>query len=430
MQQHIDIVGMPYVPGMACGTLQRGLVGDISQKIVLIQQADVEHFQSLPAGFIVIDGAPFSHTLIRLMGFGVPTVIVAEHLVAVLIEGMEVMLDGTSGHITTDLADFVPSVVSPSSVENEPLVTADGIPVRLRASIRSQTGARRARRESAESIGLVRSEFILPGDGSVPDSRFYQQAFAEIFEAAGPLAVTIRLLDVAADKIPPWMATLDNVSSVLGVQGVRLYGFEPMRSVCLAQLAAINNLSDSYEIRVLIPYLVRYEELCYWVDFIRKHTSKPIPLGAMVETPAGALDMANWFDTVDFVAIGCNDLMQCLFAADRDRPELRDYLDPYAPLLWRFMQQIATAADSQLDKIQLCGLLAQLPGVLAILLGMGYRTFSVEAAFIPYLRQTISMTNTADAQVLAKQVCAASESRQVLELLGLHDGSYSPFLAP
>jgi phosphoenolpyruvate-protein kinase (PTS system EI component) len=175
---------------------------------------------------------------------------------------------------------------------------------------------------------------------------------------------------------------------------------------------------------------VRYEELRYWVKFIRQRLSKPLPLGAMAETPASALDLANWFELVDFVAIGCNDLMQCLFAADRDRGELRDYLDPYAPVLWRFMQQIATAAETRLDRIQLCGVLAQLPGVLPILLGLGYRAFSVEAKLLPYLKQTINTTNTADAGNLAQQICVAKESHQVLELLGLHDENYCPYLAP
>ncbi|NNF96701.1 MAG: phosphoenolpyruvate-protein phosphotransferase [Halobacteria archaeon] len=430
MHQSIDIIGMPYVPGMARGTVQCGLVGDNTKKIVLIQQADIEHLQSLPAGFIVVEGAPLSHTLIRLMGAGVPTVIITEHQAALLNEGVDVTLNGASGHITNDLTDFVPAEETPSVVLNEPFVTADGIPVQLRASVRSQTAARKARAEGAESIGLVRSEFILPADGSVPDTQFYQQAFGEICEAAAPLGVTIRLLDVAADKIPPWMPELDNVGGALGLQGVRLYGIEPMRSVYQAQLEAIRTLSERFDIRVLIPYLVRHEELQYWTDYIREKLSKPLSIGAMAETPAGALDMVDWFDVVDFVAIGCNDLMQCLFAADRDKPELRDYLDPYAPLLWRFMQQIAISNDKHLDQIQLCGVLAQLPGIISILLGLGYRTFSVEANLIPYLRCTIATTNTSDASQLAQQVCAAKESRQVLELLGLHDGTYQPFLVP
>ena len=80
-----------------------------------------------------------------------------------------------------------------------------------------------------------------------------------------------------------------------------------MKSVYQAQLKAIDILSERFDIRLLIPYLVRHEELRYWADNIRKKLSKPLSIGAMAETPVSALDLANWFDVVDFVAIGCND---------------------------------------------------------------------------------------------------------------------------
>ena len=429
-QHHIDIIGMPYVPGVTQGAIQHDGEANIANRIVVLRQQDIESISEPPLGFVVVEGAPFSHTMIRFMSMGIPTVIISEQQAEMLKEGVEVMLDGASGRIATDMTDVILPIQASAGSFDKSLVTADGMPVFLRASVRNQEAAQRSRLEGAESIGLVRSEYLTPDSGGVPDSAFYIRAFGQICEAAAPLPVTIRLLDVAADKIPAWMPALDSVGGALGLQGVRLYGIEPMKGVCQAQLTAINSLSDRYDIRVLIPYLVRHEELHYWLKFIRQQLSKPLPLGAMAETPASALDLANWFDLVDFVAIGCNDLMQCLFAADRDRGELRDYLDPYAPLLWRFMQQIAIAAEARLDGIQLCGVLAQLPGVLPILLGLGYRAFSVEAKLLPYMRKTITTTNVADAQRLAQQICAASKSREVLELLGLNAKDYQPFLVP
>lgn len=431
MKQHtIKIIGIPYVPGVVQGVLLKKYKPDVTNRILILKQQDIEKIAKAPLGFIVIEGAPFSHTMIRFMSMGTPTVIISQQQAEELGEGMEVMLNGATGQISTNLTEVTVSENKFISTPQQPLTTLDGVPVYLRASVRNQEAAKRCRSEGAESVGLVRSEFLNPDDGSVPDSKFYMHAFGQICEAAAPLPVTIRLLDVAADKIPAWMPDLDSVGGALGLQGVRLYGIEPMKRVYLAQLNAIRSLSDHYDMSVLIPYLVRYEELQYWANFIRQQLSKPVAIGAMAETPASALDLANWFNLVDFVAIGCNDLMQCLFAADRDRAELRDYLDPYAPLLWRFMQQIAKAAEAHLEKIQLCGVLAQLPGVLPILLGLGYRAFSVEATLIPYLRQTINTTTIADARRLAQQVCAASESRQVLELLGLHNESYQPFQLP
>ena len=202
------------------------------------------------------------------------------------------------------------------------------------------------------------------------------------------------------------------------------------RRVLHAQLAALDSLDRHCDIRLLIPYLVRLEELQYWSEYLRRRLSRPLSLGAMVETPPGALNLVNWFDSADFVALGCNDLMQCLFAADRDRAELRHYLDPYAPLLFRFFRHVADAAAAQLERVQLCGLLSQLPGVLPVLLGLGYRAFSVDVSLIPYLARSVETTSIEAATTLAQQVCAARTSREVTDLLGVSAQRGQPFLCP
>lgn len=425
--------GMPYVPGIARGILQIGLEHPIGGRILVLTQRDIDELaKPQAAGFIVVDGAPFSHNMIGLMGMGLPTVILSAQQAAHLQAGTEVLLDGNRGRITTDLATDGDEIITSASrtATDTQLTTSDGVAVQLNASVRNPTLAQLALDAGAAAIGLVRSEFVTPMGKGVPDVAFYQQAFGALCAAADPLAVTIRLLDVAADKIPGWMPRRDSVGGALGLQGVRLYGLEPVRSVYRAQLAAISALSARYDLRLLLPYLVRHEELRYWAGDVRPQLANPLPLGAMVETPAGALDLTNWFDTADFVAIGCNDLMQCLFAADRDKAELRAYLDPYAPLLFRFFRQIADTAQTHLAQLQLCGVLSQLPGVLPVLIGLGYRVFSVEAALIPHLRRTVQATDCRNAQSLADRICAAAHSRQVLEMLGLEPYTQLPFLAP
>lgn len=416
----IHIKGMPYVPGVAHGVLQHKLDSVTPQSILVISHYDIPSITTLPAGFVVIDGAPLSHTMIGLLGHGIPTVIINEQALVNLKDGMALSIDGVSGIITNDpAAVFSPvSTTSPATL-GEAINTADGQPVYLRASVKNIEAVKKAMAVGVESIGLVRSEFFMPGDGSVPDAQYYQNVFAELCETAKPLTVTIRLLDVAPDKMLKGILPDDVVGGALGLQGVRLYATEPVRSMLEAQLEAINKLTEHYDIRLLIPYLVNRQELDYWSKYINKALTKPVPVGAMVETPAGALDFQNWLDIADFVGIGCNDLMQCLFAADRDRPELRQYLDPYAPLLYRFLKPIAPTTTQQSTKVQICGVLSQLPGVLPVLLGLGYRAFSVDAALVPYLAQTVRSTRITEAEQLAEQVCHARESQQVIELLSL-----------
>jgi phosphoenolpyruvate-protein kinase (PTS system EI component) len=417
---HTSIYGMPYFPGSARGVLCRGVDGITTNSIALLSSSEIQSITALPAGFIIVEGAPFSHTAITLFGYGVPSVIISEQQALELTEGTSLFLDGSTGQITSNIeikggqAHELPQLRARQTV-----LTASGESVKLCASVRSVEAAQYAAKIGAESIGLVRSEFLLPDDDRVPDQEFYRSTFHELCEGAGPLSVTIRLLDIAADKMPGWMPASDMPAGALGMQGVRLYGIEPVRSVIEAQLSAINAIANQFNIRLLIPYLVRYEELKFWRDWVCERLSQTLEIGAMAETPSSVLDIHNWFDHADFIAIGCNDLMQCLFAADRDKSELRRYLDPYAPILFRIFKQVADSAGGNLGRVQLCGVLPQLQGVLPVLLGLGYRVFSVDAQFIPYLEKTVNSIKLADAERLATDVCDATESQEVLEILRL-----------
>ena len=416
----VHIIGMPYVPGTARGKLQRGMQGNPAGKIVMLEQPLTDTFESLPAGFVMVDGAPFSHSLIPLLGSGVPCILVTRSQAKGLQAGMELLIDGTTGLLTTKLSEYISS--------QEPLVaggvstTRDGEVVSLRVSARSQRAVQRAVESGAEAIGLLRSEFLFPEDERLPDAAFYRSAFRKLCETAAGLPLTIRLFDVAAGKRPSWLPLAPVDAGVLGRQGVRLYADEPVHGIYLAQSKAIAALAPEFEVRVLLPYVSDLAELQYWYDDIRRQFAYPLSIGGMAETPAAALQLREWLEVVEFVAIGCNDLMQCLFGADRDQPELHRYLDPYAPTLYRFLRQVADAVQGHLDEVQLCGVLPQLPGILPLLLGLGYRTFSVEATMLPYLRQTIASTHAAEARMLAEGVCLARSSAAVRKLLGEHAG--------
>jgi len=419
--------GMPYVPGVVRGVLRRGSAAAAPGSIAIHSPLDRPPPLSA-AGFIVVEGAPFSHSMIRLRAAGVPIVIVDAAQAAQLADGMEVVLDGARGLVTDELEGAAAYVPPEVPQPGKSVTTADGVVVQLRASVADAVGARAAVQAGAGAIGLVRSEFLLPAGGGVPDAAFYQSAFTELCEAAAPLPVTLRLLDVAPDKTPPWLTVIEAAGGALGLQGARLFALEPVRGVVDAQLAALDALGARFPLQVLIPYLVRHAELRHWAEYVRERLSQPLAIGAMVETPAGMLEMQSWFDTADFVAIGCNDVMQCLFGADRDRPELRAYLDPYAPPLFRSLKDAAGGAADHLERVQLCGLLPQLQGVLPILIGLGYRAFSVDAPLVPHLAQTVRALSLAEACALGDAVCRAGDSQDVVAALGLEIQLPAPYV--
>jgi phosphoenolpyruvate-protein kinase (PTS system EI component) len=428
-KKHIIQFGMPYFPGVVRGILHKGLAKATADSIVLLSVSEIKIFTLRPAGFLIVDGAPFSHTMITLLGYGVPVVVINHQQASELEEGSILLLDGYSGRISSGNQSQDSFIPEPSPhPAGQPVLTRDGVPVNLCASVRSVESTQLAVEKGAQSIGLVRTEFLVPEDGSMPSSAYYQGVCEAICKTAAPLTVTFRLLDLAEDKMPAWMPKSNRMSGTLGLQGVRLYNDEPVRSVVAAQLSAINSLSAHNNIRVLIPYLVRLEELRYWRTWIEEKLSRPVEIGAMAETPASVLDIRNWFNDAEFVAIGCNDLMQCLFAAGRDRPELRDYLDPYAPILHRLLKDTAQSVGENINKVQLCGVLSQLPGILPLLIGLGYRTFSVDPHSIPFLAQAVRYTTLKDSESLAADICVAKESREVLDILGLSTSKHCAFL--
>ena len=409
---------IPYVPGRAKGILRFGPAAAAPGVIVALRQGEVAALGVRPAGIIVMDASPFAHPTLRLLCLAIPAVLVEQEHVKALVEGDEILLDGHSGLLIRPVPAELPHDTPPSIPEpGKPVHTRDGIGVELRASVGTVADSTAAIRQGAASIGLVRSEYLFPGDGSRPDADFLAASFGQICRAARPLSVTFRLVDIAGDKRPPWLGEVPGIAGVLGLQGARLYATDPVRQVYLDELQALDQLTGQYRFSVLLPYVASVTELEALVAEIRGHLSSAVPLGVMLETPAAALAADDFLGVVDFAALGCNDLMQCLFAADRDMPELRAWLDPHAPALYRFLDIVVQRVSRPASVLQVCGLLSQWPGILPVLLGLGFRTFSVDPVMIPWLARSVRHTDTKQAIQLAKAVCEARRPDEVKQLL-------------
>ncbi len=413
-----ELQATPYVPGRVRGILQRGPGTASSGSICLLEQSELASLETVPAGLIVVDGAPLSHPLIRLLTLGIPAVLVSSAIADRLQTGREVMIDGLTGTIMQPAPPETAVTPSPEPPRpGEAIDLSDGTKIELRASIMGIDDARRAVSNGAAAIGLMRTEFLAPDDGRAPDTDFYRKRLEQLCEAARPLAVTLRLPDITQDKPVPWLELPAPMNTPLGLQGVRLFDIEPVRSVVDALLEAIKMLADTCPVKLLLPYVTRTDELLRWRDIIDHRLHGSVPVGAMAESPAAVLAIPRWLEHADFVGIGCNDLMQCLFAADRDLYETRHYLDFCSPELYRFLKLAADTAGTEIDRVQLCGLLPQQPGVLPVLVGMGFRSFSVAPVMIPYLARTAGDIDLASAQIKAGQICAAGDSDAVSALL-------------
>jgi phosphoenolpyruvate-protein kinase (PTS system EI component) len=416
VQSAHTIRGMAYVPGRASSVLQRGT--SIPGGIALVSLQEALEPATTPAAFIVVDGSPLSHAMIELAARAVPTVLIDGEQACLLTPGSRVSVDGSTGFIFIDGGDRLPPKPAPPSPKaGQPLTLRDGTAVSLLASVRHTGQVHQATVCGASGIGLVRSEFLACDAPQPPDVDQWIHEFEAICVAAGRLTVTVRLIDIADDKPPGWLPDAQHLLQPLGMQGSRLYGYEPIRRVVRDQLAALAGLSGGYPIEVLIPFVGRRDELMHWIEYVRRWLPDRVPVGVMAETPAAVLDLANWGDLVDFFSIGTNDLIQFYFAADRDEPALSDILDPYTPALYRLLQQVADAAAEYQEEIRLCGVLPRLSGILPVLIGLGFRHFSVDPIWIPYLAESLYPFSLSDAMDLARRVGNGSDSKEVRDLM-------------
>lgn len=406
--------GLPYVPGLAEGRLCLGPPTAQGQ-IAVVTMAQLDALTIAPAAMVILQGAPLAHPLLTLFARGVPAILLTQAQADALPIGQPVWLDGRRGLL--GLAQICPANKQTLAPLPARLITADGVGIELRCSLGNVSAAAQARSQGAHGIGLLRSELLAADGATLPDQAVYRAELARILAAAGGLPANIRLLDFSVDKCPDWLPTIPLMLDPLGLRGVRLYTVPPVDALLQSLLAAIAELASDYTLTVMLPYVTHLTEFLCWRDDVRTVLPACVPVGTMVETPAAALAIADLLEQADYVALGCNDLMQCLFGADRDVPELSGYLDPYAPVFYRFMHWVAVQATDQMARVQVCGLAAQLPGVLPLMIGLGYRVFSVEPRMLPYLAACVAETDSHEARRLVRQVMAARDSQAVQTML-------------
>ena len=413
---------IPYVPGRARGPLCFGLRSQVQDSVVVVPGSEIRHLRGRPAAIIAVDAAPLSHFMIRLLGAAIPTVITGPEQAALLREGERIAVDGTNGVVCDPdlLSDEDSEPPSPPRA-GVPVMTEDGIAVTLNASISGADGAALALANGATAIGLVRSEYLTPASGSPPDTAFFEAAFRQLFNAAGSLPVRVRLLDLAPDKMPEWYRDAPRDRNALGLHGSRLFDTPSVHPVIEAQVTALAHIPEPDRLSLLLPAITEAAEFDRLREMVAQWLPQTLPIGAMAETPAAVLSLTELLERAPFAAVGCNDLMQHLFAADRDLSAVAHLIDPYAPPLHRFLRAAVQSAAGVLERVQFCGLLPQLPGVLPLLIGLGGRQFSVEPVLLPWLATAVRSTRMGYATALANAVCDAPESGAVRRLLKLEN---------
>ncbi len=302
----------------------------------------------------------------------------------------------------------------------EPCRTADGERIEVFANIASAAEAAQAVACGAEGCGLLRTEFLFLDRADPPDAGEQQRQYQQVVDMFAGRPVVIRTLDAGGDKPIPFLAMPPEDNPALGLRGIRASLWRP--DLLRTQVEAILAVQPDACRRILLPMVndvAEIQAVRRIVDELGADAGRrtAIPLGAMIETPASAIDAARIAAHVDFLSIGTNDLAQYVLAIDRTHPLLAAGLDALHPAVLRLIGDVCTVARNAGRHVAVCGGLASDAAAAPLLVGLGAVELSAVPAMIPAIKDSLRRHTMAECRALARRALAADSAQAVRELL-------------
>ena len=436
-------VGSPVAPPAARrrAAQQDLLIDDtIDVPLVLIAHdlspADMLQFkQSVFTGFVTDVGGKTSHTAIVARSMDIPAVVGARSASQLVRQDDWVIIDGDAGVMIGDPSPIILAEYGfkrrQGELERERLsrlrhtqaVTLDGQKIELLANIEMPEDAAAAINVGAVGVGLFRSEFLFMGrERNLPNEEEQYQAYRRAVEGMQGLPVTIRTVDVGADK------PLDNserdtahLNPALGLRAIRWSLADP--AMFRTQLRAILRAAAYGKINLLIPMLAHGREIrktLALLDHARAELDNkgvaygPLQLGAMIEIPAAALTVRMFLKYFDFLSIGTNDLIQYTLAIDRADESVAHLYDPMHPAVLQLVAQTIATCNELGKHVSVCGEMAGDVTMTKLLLGLGLRSFSMHPSQILVVKQEILRSDTGKLTAWAQTVLASDEPSEMV----------------
>lgn len=425
-------------PLSASEVARQSALADSEEPLILIANdispADMLQFKrSVFRGFVTDVGGKTSHTAIVARSLDIPAVVGAREASRLVEQDEWVIVDGDAGVVIVDPSPMVLEEYRfrqrQSELERErlgrlrrtPAVTLDGESVELLANIELPGDAPMALQAGAQGIGLFRSEFLfLNRSGDLPDEEEQFEAYRSALAAMQGLPVTIRTIDIGADKSLGAGAGDRHhdrgLNPALGLRAIRWSLAEP--AMFLVQLRALLRAAAEGPLRILVPMLAHEREILATRQLIDQaraqlrdggHDPGEVQVGAMIEVPAAALSLPLFLRHFDFLSIGTNDLIQYVLAIDRSDESVAHLYDPWHPAVLRLVSNTIDQARAAGRDVTVCGEMAGDPSFTRFLLGLGLRSFSMHPAQIPSVKQVILRSDARRARPVAMQALHDSE---------------------
>ena len=396
-----------------------------------LSPADMLQFkQSVFAGFITDVGGKTSHTAIVARSMDIPAVVGARLASQLVRQDDWIIIDGDAGVVIVDPSPIILAEYGFKQRQLElergrlqrllhtPSVTMDGERVELLANNEMPEDALVALKAGAVGVGLFRSEFLFMGrQGRLPGEEEQFQAYKRAVEGMQGLPVTIRTVDVGADKpLDESLRDDAHLNPALGLRAIRWSLADP--AMFLTQLRAILRAAAHGKVHLLVPMLAHAREIRQTLAHLDQARTMldnrgvaygPVKLGAMIEIPAAALSLRLFLKHFDFLSIGTNDLIQYTLAIDRADESVAHLYDPLHPAVLRLVADTIAECRAQGKGVSVCGEMAGDVGLTRLLLGLGLRSFSMHPAQILAVKQEILRADTSKLVGWAQRVREAED---------------------
>jgi len=385
-------------------------------------------------GLILEEGGPASHVAIVARALGVATVGLVPNITSLVEPNDAVIIDGSTGDVHVRPQPDVRTAYAEKArlrarrqeqyarLRDVPAVTRDGVAVALHMNAGLTIDAPFVHETGAASIGLFRTELQFMLAPRFPRMKEQYQFYKTVLDAVPDKPVTFRTLDIGSDKVLPYMAKIDEENPALGWRAIRIGLDRP--GLLRLQLRAMLKASAGRDLRVMFPMIANVAEFdlakaitLREMELIRRHDHAmptKLELGAMVEVPALLWELDQIAERADFLSVGSNDLVQYLYAADRDNTRVSKRYDNLSTPVLRALKSIVDAGDRAGTPVTLCGEMGGRPLEALALLAIGYRSLSMSPASIGPVKAMILGLDLEQARLFLASLMGSDEGRHSL----------------
>jgi phosphotransferase system enzyme I (PtsI) len=388
-------------------------------------------------GFVTDRGGKTSHTGIVARTLEIPAVLGLDNASRIIKNDDIIIVDGTEGKVIINPTDktliqyeerkdrYKAYKAGFTRDSHLPAETVDNVLFQVMGNIELPEEVVSVIDNGGDGIGLYRTEFQYFNRLDFPDEHELFDKYKDVVEVMAPRPVTIRTIDVNADKAISYASDSGETNPALGLRGIRYCLQKP--DVFKTQLRAILRASAFGKVRVLFPMISCHDEVLHAKKILNQAADsldkegvdfdKNMEVGIMIEVPSAVILADVMAKDVDFFSIGTNDLIQYSLAVDRGNTQVAHLYQPLSPAIIRMIKHVADVARDHGLKISMCGEMAGDPVNMTILLGLGMDRFSVNPQSIPIIKSMIRLLNVKDARLFIKEVLKETTDSGVTELV-------------